>query len=175
MTREEKQIAIDQLSEKLATSGVFYLADASALSADATSQLRRLCYNRNIEMSVVKNALLQKAMEKTEGRSYSDMYGVLSGPTAIFFAEVGNEPAKLIKDFRKKNPKPLLKAAYIEEAIFVGDDQLDALCAIKSREELIGDIIGLLQSPAKNVISALQSNAGNKIAGLVKTLSERGN
>jgi large subunit ribosomal protein L10 len=172
MTREDKQIAIDQLSEKLATSGVFYVADIAALSADATSQLRRLCFNRNIEMSVVKNTLLQKAMEKTEGKSYSDMYGVLSGPTAIMFSEVGNAPAQLIKEFRKKNPKPILKAAYIEEAVFVGDNQLDALCAIKSREELIGDIVGLLQSPAKNVISALKSSGG-KIAGLVKTLSER--
>jgi large subunit ribosomal protein L10 len=172
MTREDKKIAIDQLSEKLSSSGVVYVADIAALNAEATSQLRRLCFNRNIEMSVVKNTLLQKAMEKTEGKSYSDMYGVLSGPTAIMFSEIGNAPAQLIKEFRKKNPKPILKAAYIEEAVFVGDNQLDALCAIKSREELIGDIVGLLQSPAKNVISALQSSGG-KIAGLVKTLSER--
>jgi large subunit ribosomal protein L10 len=172
MTREDKKIAIDQLSEKLASNGVLYIADIAALNADATSQLRKLCFTRNIEMSVVKNTLLQKAMEKTEGKSYSDMYGVLSGPTAIMFSEVGNAPAQLIKEFRKKNPKPILKAAYIEEAVFVGDNQLDALCAIKSREELIGDIVGLLQSPAKNVISALKSSGG-KIAGLVKTLSER--
>jgi large subunit ribosomal protein L10 len=172
MTREDKKIAIDQLSEKLASNGVLYIADIAALNAEATSQLRRLCFNRNIEMSVVKNTLLQKAMEKTEGKSFSDMYGVLSGPTAIMFSEIGNAPAQLIKEFRKKNPKPILKAAYIEEAVFVGDNQLDALCAIKSREELIGDIVGLLQSPAKNVISALQSSGG-KIAGLVKTLSER--
>ena len=111
-------------------------------------------------------------MERVEGRNYGDLAAVLAGPTSILFAEVGNAPAKLIKEFRKKNEKPLLKGAYIEEAIFIGDSQLDALEAIKSREELIGDIIGLLQSPAKNVVSGL-TGAGSKIAGILKTLEER--
>ena len=123
-------------------------------------------------MQVVKNTLLKKAFESLEGIDYSPMYDALKGNTAILYAEVGNVPAKLIKEFRKKHDKPILKAAYVEESIYVGDDQLDKLVEIKSKEELIGEIIGLLQSPAKNVISALQSG-GSTIAGLVKTLSER--
>lgn len=172
MNRVEKQQAIDAIAEKLSSANVFYLADASQLDAASTSNLRRLCYNKNIEMTVVKNKLLQKALEKIEGKDYSEMYDVLAGPTAIMLSEVGNAPAKLIKDFRKKNERPILKAAYIEEAIYVGDNQLDALCNIKSKEELLGDVIALLQSPAKNVVSALKSGGGT-IAGLVKTLSER--
>jgi len=174
MNRVEKQQAIDAIAETLSSANVFYLADASELNASHTSNLRRLCYNKNIQMTVVKNKLLQKAMEKIEGRDYSEMYSVLAGPTAIMISEVGNAPAKLIKDFRKKGNRPILKAAYIEESIYVGDDQLDALCDIKSKEELLGEVIGLLQSPAKNVISALKSG-GSTIAGLVKTLSEREN
>ncbi|MCB9189275.1 MAG: 50S ribosomal protein L10 [Flavobacteriales bacterium] len=174
MNRVEKQQAIDAIAETLSSANVFYLADASQLDASNTSNLRGLCFNKNIQMTVVKNKLLQKAMEKIEGRDYSEMYSVLAGPTAIMISEVGNAPAKLIKDFRKKNNRPILKAAYIEESIYVGDDQLDALCDIKSKEELLGEVIGLLQSPAKNVISALKSSGGT-IAGLVKTLSEREN
>ncbi len=174
MNREEKQIAIDAIADKLSGANVFYLADTSQLDSEKTSNLRRMCYNKNIEMTVVKNKLLQKALEKIEGRDYSEMYGVLAGPTAIMISEVGNAPAKLIKDFRKKGDRPVLKAAYIEEAIYIGDDQLNNLCDIKSKEELLGEVIGLLQSPAKNVISALKSSGGT-IAGLVKTLSEREN
>lgn len=174
MNREEKQIAIDSIADKLSGANVFYLADASQLDSEKTSNLRRMCFNKNIEMTVVKNKLLEKALEKIEGRDYSEMYSVLAGPTAIMISEVGNAPAKLIKEFRKKGDRPILKAAYIEEAIYVGDDQLNTLCDIKSKEELLGDVIGLLQSPAKNVISALKSSGGT-IAGLVKTLSEREN
>ena len=172
MTREERQHEIEVLTDKLANTGIFYLADTSELTADATSSLRRACYKQNIQLNVVKNTLLQKAMERVEGKELDEMYSVLAGPTAIMFAEVGNAPAKVIKDFRKKHEKPILKAAYVEESIYIGDEQLQALVDIKSKEELIGEVVGLLQSPAKNVISALKSG-GNTIAGLVKTLSER--
>ncbi len=172
MTREEKQNAIEVLTDRLAESGIFYVADTSELTAEATSLLRRACFKENVQLSVVKNTLLKKAMEKVEGKDLAEMYDVLAGPTAIMFAEVGNAPAKIIKEFRKKNDKPLLKAAYVEETVYIGDDQLQALVDIKSKEEMIGEVIGLLQSPAKNVLSALQSG-GSTIAGLVKTLSER--
>ncbi len=172
MTREEKQNAIEVLTERLSGAGVFYIADTSELDAQATSDLRRACFKSNIEVSVVKNNLLQKAMEKVEGKNFEELYSVLAGPTAIMISEVGNAPAKVIKDFRKKFEKPILKGAYIEESIYIGDDQLQSLVDIKSKEELLGEVIGLLQSPAKNVISALKSG-GNTIAGLVKTLSER--
>lgn len=172
MNKDQKSQYIDDLAQDLSQANVFYLADTSGLSVETINQLRRRCFQQGIELRVVKNTLLAKAMERVEGRNYGDLPSVLGGPTSILFAEVGNVPAKLIKEFRKKNDKPLLKGAYIEEAIFVGDNQLDALEAIKSREELIGDIIGLLQSPAKNVISGLTSG-GSKIAGILKTLEER--
>ena len=172
MTREEKQSLIDDLTQQLAEANIFYIADTSELDAETTSALRRESFKRDVRVSVVKNTLLHKAMEKVEGKELSELFDVLAGPTAIMFSEVGNAPAKLIKDFRKKNDRPILKAAYVEEAIYIGDNQLDALVNIKSKEELIGEVIGLLQSPAKNVISALQSSKGT-IAGLVKTLSER--
>jgi large subunit ribosomal protein L10 len=141
------------------------------LNAETTSKLRRACFDRDIKLVVVKNTLLKKAFEKFEGK-YEGLYGALKESTSIMITEVNNVPAKLIKEFRKKSPKPLLKAAYVEESIYVGDDQLDALSNIKSKEELVGDIILLLQSPARNVISGLQSG-GNKLAGIVKTLSEK--
>ena len=174
MTREEKHNAIEVLTERLANSGIFYVADTSKLSAQATSTLRRTCFKQNVQLSIVKNTLLQKAMEKVDGKDLKEMYDVLAGPTAIMFAEVGNAPAKIIQEFRKKNrsDRPILKAAYVEEAIYIGDNQLQALVDIKSKEEMVGEVIGLLQSPAKNVLSALQSGGGT-IAGLVKTLSER--
>jgi large subunit ribosomal protein L10 len=174
MTKEEKNLLINDLVEKLASTNVVYVADAADLNAEEAGKLRRECFRQNISMSVVKNSLLQKAMERVEGKDFSGLYDVLAGPTAIFISEAGNAPAKLIKAFRGKNPKPTLKGAYIDSAVFVGDNQLDTLISLKSREELIGDIIGLLQSPAKNVISALQSG-GHTIAGLVKTLEERAN
>jgi large subunit ribosomal protein L10 len=172
MTKAEKSKKIDELAETLKSNNVIYLADTSELAADATSRLRRECFKRNIKLEVVKNSLLSKAFDKVEERNFGELKDVLAGSTAIMLSEVGNAPAKLIEQFRKKLPKPLLKGAYIDEAIFVGDDQLKMLSAIKSKEELVGEIIGLLQSPAKNVISALQSG-GSTIAGLVKTLSER--
>ncbi|MCB0400902.1 MAG: 50S ribosomal protein L10 [Flavobacteriales bacterium] len=172
MTREEKNQFIDELTQKLNNASVFYLADIAGLNADGSSKLRRSCFNGDIQLEVVKNTLLKKAMEKAEG-NYDELYSTLVGNTSIMFATTGNGPAKVIKEFRKKSEKPILKGAFIEEAIYIGDENLDALVAIKSKEELIGDIIGLLQSPAKNVISALQANGGGKIAGLVKTLSER--
>lgn len=173
MTREEKSKYIEDLAAKLSESGVFYLTDTAGLTVDVVNQLREKCFKSSIELRVVKNTLLRKAMERIEGTDYSELYGVLSGPTAIMFSEVGNAPAKLIKDFRKKNEKPLLKGAFVDHSIFTGDASLDSLVALKSKNELIGEIIGLLQSPAKNVISGLQSG-GNTLAGILKTLSEKG-
>jgi large subunit ribosomal protein L10 len=172
MNKDQKAQYIDDLAQDLSQANIVYLADTANLSVETINQLRRRCFQAGISLRVVKNTLLAKAMERVEGRNYGQLPEVLAGPTSVMFAEVGNAPAKLIQEFRKKNDKPLLKGAYIEEAIFIGDSQLEALVAIKSREELIGDIIGLLQSPAKNVISGLKGG-GNKIAGLLKTLEER--
>lgn len=172
MNKDNKAQYIEDLAVELTQANIFYLADTADLSVETINQLRRRCFQQGITLRVVKNTLLAKAMERVEGRNYDNLASVLNGPTAIIFSEVGNAPAKLIKEFRKKNAKPLLKGAYIEEAIFIGDNQLDTLEAIKSREELIGDIIGLLQSPAKNLISGL-TNGGSKIAGILKTLGER--
>lgn len=171
MRKEEKNIIIDSLAEKLNENANFYLTDISELTVEKTNNLRRLCFNKGIKLHTVKNTLLEKAMIKT-GRDYSSLFEALKGSTAIMFHETGNVPAKLIKEFRKTNPKPLLKAAFVEESSYIGDTQLDALENIKSKNELIGDVIALLQSPAKNVVSALQSGK-NKLAGIVKTLSER--
>lgn len=172
MTKEEKNLVVADLTEAVAGSNVFYLADTSELNAEQTSGFRREGFKNNIKIRVVKNTLLKRAFMSIEDRDYSPMYDVLKGTTAIMFSEVGNAPAKLIKDFRKKNTRPVLKAAYVGEAIFIGDSQIDNLIALKSKEEMLGEVIGLLQSPAKNVLSALQSG-GSTIAGLVKTLSER--
>jgi large subunit ribosomal protein L10 len=172
MTKEEKAKYIDELAAELSQAGIFYLADTSEMTVETINQLRRRCFQSDIRLKVVKNTLLQKAMDRVEGRDYSELSQVLSGPTSIMFAEVGNLPARIIKDFRKKSEKPLLKGAFIDEAIFIGDNQLEALTTLKSKEELVGEIIGLLQSPAKNVISALKGQGG-KIAGILKTLEER--
>jgi large subunit ribosomal protein L10 len=172
MTREEKAKYIDELVAELQDANVFYLADTAELTVEVGNNLRRRCFQSNIRMRVVKNTLLQKAMDRVEGKDFGNLGETLSGATSIMFCEVANVPAKLIQDFRKKNEKPILKGAYIEEAVFIGDNQLDALATLKSREELIGDIIGLLQSPAKNVVSGLKG-AGSKIAGILKTLEER--
>jgi large subunit ribosomal protein L10 len=171
MTREEKSRVIEDLTAQLAGTNVIYLADISGLDAETTSNLRRTCFKAGIQLSVVKNTLLEKAMEASDN-NYGELPSVLAGNTSIMIAANGNAPAKVIKEFRKKSDKPLLKGAFIDQAIFIGDNQLDALVALKSKEEMIGEVIGLLQSPAKNVISALKSG-GNTIAGLVKTLSER--
>ncbi|MBD0779773.1 50S ribosomal protein L10 [Maribacter polysiphoniae] len=171
MTREEKLNVIEDLTAQLAENSTIYLADISGLDATTTSNLRRACFKANIKLAVVKNTLLAKAMEASD-KDFGELPEVLKGNTSLMFSEAGNGPAKLIKTFRKKSDKPLLKGAFVEEAIFVGDDKLDALVSIKSREEMIGEIIGLLQSPAKNVISGLKSGGG-KLAGILKTLSER--
>ena len=172
MKKEEKQLMIDDLSKSLDENNIIYITDISSLDASATSALRRQCFAKNIKLSVVKNTLLKKAMENVQGKDFKELYDILPGPTAIMLSDVGNLPAKLIKDFRKKSDKPVLKGAFVEESIYIGDDQLNSLVEIKSKEELIGEVIGLLQSPAKNVLSALTSSKG-KIAGIVKTLSEK--
>ena len=171
MTREEKSQVIENLTTQLTENPIIYLADISGLNASTTNNLRRACFKAGIKLSVVKNTLLAKAMESSD-KDFGNLTETLKGNTSLMFSETGNAPAKVIKEFRKKSDKPLLKGAYIEEAIYVGDDQLDNLVDIKSKEELLGEIIGLLQSPAKNVISALKSG-GSTIAGIVKTLSER--
>ncbi len=171
MTREEKSQVIEELTAQLADNSNIYLADISGLNASSTSDLRRACFKANVTLSVVKNTLLEKAMDASD-KDFGDLSSVLKGNTSVMYSETGNAPAKVIKAFRKKSDKPLLKGAFIEEAIYLGDDQLDALVEIKSREELIGEIITLLQSPAKNVVSALQSGGG-KLSGILKTLSEK--
>ena len=174
MTREEKAVVINNLVEQLNAYPHFYITNIEALNAEQTATLRRKCFESNIKLVVVKNTLLGKALESVD-KADADLVKVLEGSTSVMFTETGKAPAVLIKEFRKKNDKPILKAAYVEGCVYVGDDQLETLSNIKSREELIGDIVALLQSPAKNVISALQGNAGQKVAGIVKALEERNN
>ncbi|MEJ5962691.1 50S ribosomal protein L10 [Pedobacter immunditicola] len=173
MNREEKHELVVALQEKMQQYGNFYIADTSSLSVEKVNIIRRKCFESGIEMQVAKNTLIRKAIEGLDGDA-SEIFAALKGQSALLFSTTGNGPAKLIKSLRKGKgvDKPQLKGAYIESAVYVGDQHLDALVSIKSREELIGDIIGLLQSPAKNVISALKSSGG-KIAGIVKTLQER--
>lgn len=173
MTRAEKNATIEVLKEKFDNNSFFYLTDSSTLTVDQVNKLRRLCFEKGVEMKVVKNTLAIKALEAApEEKGYADLYPSLKGPTAVLFTETANLPARIIKEFRKDHEKPVLKAAYIDTSVYVGDDQLDALSDLKSKEELIGEIIGLLQSPAKNVVSALQSG-GSTIMGLLKALEER--
>lgn len=174
MTKEEKMVVINNLTEQLQAYPHFYITNIEALNAEQTAKLRRKCYESEVKLVVVKNTLLIKALEKVE-KADADLVKVLEGSTSIMFTHVAKAPAVLIKEFRKKSDKPVLKAAFAEGCVYVGDDQIDALCNIKSKEELIGDIIAMLQSPAKNVISALQANAGQKIGGIVKTLETRNN
>ncbi len=171
MRREEKEVIIDNLAQRLDESKHFYLTDISSLNAEQTSNLRRKCFEKEVSLLVVKNTLLRKAMEKSEG-DFNDLYDVLKDSTSIMFSETGNTPAKLIKEFRKTLEKPLLKAAFVEESIYIGDDQLDALSNIKSKDELLGDLLMLLQSPASNLVSALASSS-SKMAGALLTLSEK--
>ena len=171
MKKEQKVQEIQNLTEELSSVKNLYLTDIAGLDAVQTTALRRACFKANIKLSVVKNTLLAKAMEASD-KDFGNLHEILKGNTSLMFSELGNTPAKLIKDFRKKSEKPILKGAYIEEAIYIGDDQIDALESIKSKEELIGEVITILQSPAKNIISALQSG-GSNISGILKTLSER--
>ena len=172
MTREETNQAIEELQTLLQDTNVLYLADASSLNSADTTKLRGECYKAEIKLQVVKNTLLRIAMERTEGREYGELLDVLKGQTALMTSTVGNAPAKLIEEFRKTNERPILKGAYVEEAVYIGDDQLKALTEIKSKDELLGELVGLLQSPMRNVLGALQSG-GNTISGLVKALGER--
>jgi large subunit ribosomal protein L10 len=171
MRREEKNTIVDSLTEKIKEYDHFYLTDTAQLNAADTSNLRRKCFENDIKLIVVKNTLLKRALEQTEG-NFNELYPVLKGTTSIMFAKSGNVPAKIIKEFRKKHDKPLLKGAYVQDSVYIGDNMLDALVFIKTKQELIGDIILLLQSPAKNVISALQSG-GNTIHGVLETLSKK--
>jgi large subunit ribosomal protein L10 len=172
MKREEKDLIIDSIVDNLNKYNCFYLTDISTLTVEKTNQLRRICFKKEVKLNVAKNTLIKKALERLEG-DYSPLFPALKGSTAIMYSDTGNAPAKLIKDFRKTSERPLLKGAWIDSSIFVGDNQLDALVALKSKNELIADIIALLQSPAKNVISGLQSG-GQKLSGILKTLEERG-
>ncbi len=174
MTKAEKAAVIERLVGQLGEYAHFYLADISGLDAQQTAALRRTCFEKEVKLVVVKNTLLGKALEQV-GKADGQLVGTLEGATSIFFTNTGNAPAKLIEGFRKgKNlEKPMLKAAWVDECVYLGEGSLKDLVNLKSREELIGDIVALLQSPAKNVISALQGSAGQKIAGLVKTLETR--
>ncbi len=171
MKTEEKNQLIDLIKDQLNESISIYIADVSELNSEDTFKLRQLCFKKNVKLTVVKNTLLRKAMEKTE-KDLVSLYDILKGPTSVMFSEVGNAPAKLIKEFRKKSKKPVLKGAYVEEMTFIGDDQLDVLSQMKSKEELIADIILLLKSPVKNVISSLQSG-NQKLTGILDTLSKK--
>ena len=172
MNKEEKHELVLTLTEQIKEYGNFYITDTSNLTVAKVNDIRRKCFESDITMQVAKNTLIKKAMEASEG-DFSPIFDVLKGSSTILFTKSATAPAKLIKQLRKGGAKPILKAAYIDSAIFIGDNQIDALTKLKSKEQLIGEIIGLLQSPAKNVVSALQSG-GNTLAGLVKTLQERG-
>ena len=171
MNKEEKVIAVEELKGQLADYKSIYLTDIAGLNALQTSKLRRECFNSNVKLSVVKNTFLERAMSESEN-DFGELKELLKGNTTIMLSTIGNSPAKVIKKFRKDGDKPILKGAFVDEAIYIGDEHIEALFNLKSKEEVIGEIITLLQSPAKNVISALKSSSG-KIAGLVKTLSEK--
>jgi large subunit ribosomal protein L10 len=171
MRREEKNAIIEGLTEQINNARHFYLTDISELNAADTSSLRRKCFEKDIELVVVKNTLLKQALDKSEG-NFEELYDTLKNSTSVMFCDTGNSPAKLIKEFRKVHERPVLKAAFVEESIYLGEEQLDALSFLKSKNELIGDVLLLLQSPIKNLLSAMQSG-GNNLAGVVQTLAER--
>ncbi|MDG1296872.1 MAG: 50S ribosomal protein L10 [Saprospiraceae bacterium] len=174
MTRAEKTAVIEELKSKFESSQFFYVADSSALPVEKINNLRGLFFEKGIEMRVVKNTLVKKALESFgEEKNYAPLYDTLAGPTSIIFSDVANAPARVIKDFRKDDERPLIKSAYIDSAVFVGDDQIDALAKLKSKEELLGEIVTLLQSPIQNLVGALNSGQ-NKVTGLLKALEERG-
>ena len=171
MIKERKQQVIDELNEAFKEVKNLYFTDISGLNASETSNLRRSCFNEKIKLKVVKNTLLAKAMESSN-HDFGDLLGTLKGNTSLMFSESGNAPAKIIKNFRKNSDKPILKGAFVEQAIYIGDSHVDTLASIKSKDEIIGDIISLLRSPIKNVVSSLQSGGG-KLSGILKTLSEK--
>ncbi len=173
MTREEKATAIEALKESFDSHQFFYLTDSSAMTVEQVNKLRGLCYEQGIKMQVVKNTLAQKALESFPAEDgYEGLYEALKGPTTVMFSSNGSAPAKVIKEFRESSEKPVLKAAYIDKDVFLGDDQLDVLKSLKSKEDLIGDIILLLQSPMKNVVGSLNSGSST-IGGLLKALEAR--
>jgi large subunit ribosomal protein L10 len=171
MKRENKNVIVDQLTAEINQAKHFYIADIGGLNASETIALRRVCFKEDVKLLVVKNTLLQKALERANGQ-YEELYPVLNGPTSIMISDTGNKPAKMIKSFRKKHKKPELKGAYVEECVYVGENLIDKLIAVKSRQELLADLIATLQSPMNNVMSSLQSGK-HILAGLVKTLSEK--
>ena len=171
MTKEEKNQFIEELDQSIQTNSNFYLADISGLSAEESSNLRRLCFKREVSLQVVKNTLLKKALEKNDS-NYEELYDVLKGNTSIMFTDTANAPAKLIKEFRKKHDKPVLKAAHLDQSFYIGEEYLDTLSELKSKNELISEIVALLHSPAKRVVSSLQSG-NSKLSGIVKSLAER--
>lgn len=171
MRKEDKKVLIDNLTQQLEENSNFYITDIASLNAEDTSDLRRLSFKNGIKVVMVKNTLLRKAMDNVD-KDFSELYPTLVGNTAVMFSEAGNAPAKMIKELRKKHDRPIVKSAFIEEAAYIGDEQLDFLVSIKSKDELIADIVALLQSPVKNVISSLQSG-GNTLTGILKTLSEK--
>lgn len=171
MKKREKDQLIDTLAGELKQANYLYITDISDLTVEKSNKLRRLCFKRNVQLRVVKNTLLRKAMERSE-KDFSELYGILKGASSVMFADSAKLPAQLIKEFRKTSPKPILKGAYILESVYIGDNMLETLLVLKSKNELIADIIFTLQSPAKNVISALQSG-GQILSGVLKTLSEK--
>lgn len=173
MRQEEKNAIINSLADRLKEYSHFYLTDTAQLNAADTSALRRKCFENDIKLVVVKNTLLKRALKQTDV-NFEELFPVLKGTTSVMFANTGNSPAKLIKEFRKKHDKPVLKGAYVQESIYIGDNMLETLVTLKTKDELIGDVILLLQSPAKNVVSALQSG-GNKIHGVLETLQKKEN
>lgn len=171
MKREEKQLIIDNLANQIQSYKHLYISDISGLDAAATQDLRKECFKAGIKLVQVKNTLLKVALDNLEN-NYEELYSVFAGSSAIMLSDTGNAPAKLIKEFGKKCGKPVLKGAFVEECVYVGENQLEALVSIKSKEELLGDIIGMLQSPMQNIISSLESGK-NTIGGVLKTLEDR--
>jgi len=164
MKKEEKTLVINELVEKLNANNKIYLADCSSLTVEKVNQLRKKCFEKNVSITVVKNTLLEKALERAADSKLVELIPALKGATALIFTEVGNAPAKIIKEFRGKSDRPILKGAYVEETIYIGDNNLEALANIKSKNELIADVVALLQSPAQRVVSALQNHAEKKDA-----------
>lgn len=173
MDKNQKNQEIAELKEKFSNTQYFYLTDSSTLSVEKINKFRRLCFNSGVEYRISKNTLIKKALEQV-GEGYEQLFPLLNGPTGVMFSTDGATPAKVLKEFRKDSDRPILKGAYIDSSIFSGDNQLETLAKLKNKAELLGEIVGLLQSPARNVISALQGSSAQKIAGLVKALEERG-
>jgi large subunit ribosomal protein L10 len=172
MKKEDKDKIIDSLVESFKSCNNYYFTDISNITVEKANKLRRSAFSKNVKVKVAKNSLIKKALQKIDENNFNELFVTLKGSTAIMFSDVANMPAKVIKEFRRTNDRPILKSAFIDSSVFTGDNQLDALASLKSKNELIGEIIGLLQSPAQNVISALQSGGG-KIAGILKTLEQR--